>query len=189
MGLIWGFRTRCYCKSGACKPKGGHPIPSNASSILPSAALCIVDPRTLPSQHPASLCLPSMKSFPSTYFEFLFGLNLACIAVPLGRQNQNLPLTQYGHNKCARFTLPQAEHLLKFVTSFNAFPAMNLCRFFLCEVFFFGTALSIDSHKPDKIDGIPRVKCVGIAIGKLKRDAEMSCWDVFQAVLDRTVGW
>lgn len=100
-----------------------------------------------------------------------------------------ISLTQYGHNICARFTLPQAEHLLKFVTSFNAFPAMNLCRFFLCEVFFFGTALSIDSHKPDKIDGIPRVKCVGIVIGKLKKDAEMSCWDVFQTVLDRTVGW
>lgn len=66
---------------------------------------------------------------------------------------------------------------------------MNLWRFFLCEVFFFGTALSIDSHKPDKMDGILRVKFIGIAIDNLGRAAEMSCWEIFKALLVRIVGW
>ena len=67
------------------------------------------------------------------------------------------PSTQNGHSKCALFTLPQAEHLFKAVTSFNALPARNLCRFFLCDVFFFGTARSIDSHSPLSIEG--SLKC------------------------------
>ena len=32
------------------------------------------------------------------------------------------------------------------VTSFKALPARNRCRFFLYEVFFFGTALSMPCH-------------------------------------------
>lgn len=56
-----------------------------------------------------------------------------------------LPLTQYGHSTWANFTWPQAEHLLRAVTSFNAFPAICRCLFFICDVFFFGTARRTDS--------------------------------------------
>ena len=53
------------------------------------------------------------------------------------------------------------------VTSFNAFPARNLERFLLCEVFFFGTARSIDSHNPVNIEGTLKRVAEGssIAVG------------------------
>ena len=37
--------------------------------------------------------------------------------------------------------------------SFKAFPAICLCRFFMCEVFFLGTARRIDSQISDSRDG------------------------------------
>lgn len=64
-----------------------------------------------------------------------------------------IPLTQYGHRICARFTLPHAAHLFRFVRSFSAFPAMKRWRPFRCDVFFLGTALSMPSHMSD-IEGI-----------------------------------
>lgn len=76
------------------------------------------------------------------------------ITTPTLQQSQSdLPLTQKGHNRCALFTFPQAEHLFRAVTSFSPFPAKNLWRFFLWEVFFFGTARRIDPHSPASIDG------------------------------------
>jgi len=57
-----------------------------------------------------------------------------------------IPSTQYGHNICARFTLPHAEHRFSAVISFNPFPAMNRCRFLRYDVFFFGTAFNMPSH-------------------------------------------
>ena len=62
--------------------------------------------------------------------------------------------TQYGHRMCARFVLPQLEQVLSAVTSLSAFPAINLERFFMCDVFFFGTARSTESHMSEKIEGI-----------------------------------
>jgi hypothetical protein len=47
---------------------------------------------------------------------------------------------------CALFSRPQAEHLFSAVTSFKALPAICRCRFFMCDVFFFGTARRTDSH-------------------------------------------
>lgn len=47
---------------------------------------------------------------------------------------------------CIFLVWPQAGHLFKAVTSFNAFPAKSLCLFFMCEVFFFGTAFRIPSQ-------------------------------------------
>ena len=80
----------------------------------------------------------------------------------------DIPLTQYGHSKWALLTFPQAEHLFKLVTSFNALPAMNRDLFFICEVFFFGTARKIDSHIPDNNDGTLREKAAGaIAASKV----------------------
>lgn len=82
--------------------------------------------------------------------------NLYCTqsASPLAAQtSSDKPSTQKGHSKCALLTLPQAEHLFKAVTSLNALPARNLWRFFLCEVFFFGTARIIDSHISASIAG------------------------------------
>ena len=67
---------------------------------------------------------------------------------------ESLPCTQYGHNKCALLTFPHAEHLFKAVKSFSAFPAYCLCLFFIWDVFFFGTAFSIDSHNPSTRPGI-----------------------------------
>ena len=69
-----------------------------------------------------------------------------------------VPSTQYGHSKCALLTFPHAEHLFNAVTSFKAFPAYCLCLFFICEVFFFGTALSIDSQIPSTKLG--RFNCI-----------------------------
>jgi hypothetical protein len=56
---------------------------------------------------------------------------------------------QYGHNKCALFTLPHPEHLFSDVMSFNPLPAKNRWRFFRYDVFFFGTARSTDSQMSD----------------------------------------
>lgn len=55
----------------------------------------------------------------------------------------------------ARFGLPQPGHFTTSVTSFNALPAICLCRFFMCDVFFFGTARSIDSQMPDRSPETP----------------------------------
>lgn len=72
--------------------------------------------------------------------------------------NETLPRTQYGQSKCARFVVPQAGHLLRCVTSLSAFPARNRCLFFMCDVFFLGTARSIESQRPVKIFGSLKVK-------------------------------
>ena len=98
----------------------------------------------------------------------------------------DLPATQYGHNKCALLTFPHAEHLFRAVTSFNPFPAMNLWRFFLCEVFFFGTARSIDSHSPGSIGGIFKLMEMGTARADPNK-GWASCW-AKRAVRDRSVG-
>lgn len=68
-----------------------------------------------------------------------------------------------GHKVCIFFMPPQVGHLFRFVTSFRALPAICLCLFFMCEVFDFGTALSIPSHMSPKIEGIPATM-LGIAI-------------------------
>jgi len=39
------------------------------------------------------------------------------------------------------------------LTSFRAFPANCRCLFFICDVFFFGTAFSIPSHISEMIPG------------------------------------
>lgn len=72
------------------------------------------------------------------------------------RSSEYLPFTQYGHNTCPLFKCPQAEHLFNDVTSFSPLPAICLCLFFMCDVFFFGTARRIDSHKPSINPGILR---------------------------------
>lgn len=104
------------------------------------------------------------SSSPSTCLEFL---NSKVKLYPhFGLTSRSLPFTQYGHNKCALLTFPHAEHLFKLVTSFNAFPAINLERFFICDVFFFGTARSIDSHIPESRDGMLNCTAAGRASEK-----------------------
>ena len=51
-------------------------------------------------------------------------------------------------------TSPQAGHLHRELTSFNALPAICLCLFFMCDVFFLGTAFRIDSQISSRMDGI-----------------------------------
>jgi len=64
---------------------------------------------------------------------------------------------------CALFTLPHPEHLFNSVTSFKCFPEANCrCLFFMCEVFFFGTALNIDSHMSLRIEESPAIAATGI---------------------------
>lgn len=67
---------------------------------------------------------------------------------------------------------PQAEHLFNAVTSFIAFPASSLDRFFECEVFFFGTAFNIDSHNPSMNPGTFNEIAEGMPI---ERDGRRGC--------------
>jgi hypothetical protein len=83
--------------------------------------------------------------------------------------------TQYGHRRCALFTFPQAEHLFSAVTSFNAFPAICRCRLFECGVFFLGTARRIDSHIPDRRDGMLRFRAAGSKAGTAGRNRRTNC--------------
>lgn len=55
---------------------------------------------------------------------------------------------------CIFLVPPQAGHLLRFVTSLSALPAICLCLFFMCEVFDLGTALRMPSQMSPRIDGI-----------------------------------
>lgn len=66
----------------------------------------------------------------------------------------SLLATQCGHSICALFVRPQPEHVLSAVTSLSALPAICLCLFFMCDVFFFGTARNTDSQMSDTSDGI-----------------------------------
>lgn len=59
-----------------------------------------------------------------------------------------------GHRWCIFLVSPHAGHLHSSVTSFKALPAICLCLFLECDVFFFGTALSIPSQMPSSRDGI-----------------------------------
>lgn len=61
---------------------------------------------------------------------------------------------QVGHNVCIFLVLPHEGHLLRFVTSFRPLPAICLCRFFMCDVFFFGTAFRIPSHISSSSEGM-----------------------------------
>jgi len=86
-----------------------------------------------------------------------------------------LPLTQYGHSKWALFVWPQAEHLFNARTSFIPFPAICRDLFFMCEVFFFGTARNIPSHNPSNISGMLSCMAAGIAKVILGRTGRDSC--------------
>jgi hypothetical protein len=79
--------------------------------------------------------------------------------------------TQYGHSTCALFVLPHALHLFKAVTSRRCFPeASNRCRFFICEVFFLGTALRSPSQRSPIIPGM------GIVMAGSNDAESRRCW-------------
>ena len=61
---------------------------------------------------------------------------------------------QVGHNVCIFLVLPHEGHLLRLLTSFRPLPAICLCRFFICDVFFFGTAFRIPSHISSSSEGM-----------------------------------
>ena len=126
---------------------------------------CTFLSRPMVPQHLSFFPLSShqIRSWASTSVESLITINQPHAI--FWKLHQTLPLTQNGHNRCALFTFPQAEHLLRAVTSLSAFPAMNRWRFFLCDVFFFGTARNTDSHSPSRIDGIPRRMAIGAPVG------------------------
>ena len=64
-------------------------------------------------------------------------------------------ITQYGQSTCALFVLPQLEHLFNAVTSLKCLPEASCrCRFFICDVFFLGTALSKPSQRSPSKAGI-----------------------------------
>ena len=70
---------------------------------------------------------------------------------------KDLLCTQNGQSTCALFALPHALHLFNAVTSLRCFPAaICRCRFFMCEVFFLGTALRIPSQRSENSEGIGR---------------------------------
>jgi hypothetical protein len=64
---------------------------------------------------------------------------------------------------CAFFGRRHAGHWTRLWKSFNALPANCLCLFFICEVFFFGTALNIPSHISEMTPGMFKVM-VGIVM-------------------------
>lgn len=65
--------------------------------------------------------------------------------------------------------MPQAEQVFRFTTSFNAFPARNLDRFLLCDVFFLGTARNIESQRSDRREEKP--DCMAKVVGNIVRDS------------------
>ena len=69
---------------------------------------------------------------------------------------------------CAFFGFPHAGHRTRLLTSFKALPANCLCLFFICEVFFFGTARSMPSHISEIAPGMFKVMA-GIVILALGR--------------------
>ena len=93
--------------------------------------------------------------------------------------------TQYGHNTCALFTFPHAEHLFNAVTSLIPLPAMNLCLFFMCDVFFFGTARSTDSHMSPSSDGIAAIDAKGIGILTEEGNGCCNLWRSGNVTADR----
>lgn len=74
------------------------------------------------------------------------------------------------------------------VTSFNALPAMNLERFLLCDVFFFGTARRIDSHISASNDGRFRCRVEGIAMEGMAKIGKQSCLDTTEIVRSGCIG-
>lgn len=92
--------------------------------------------------------------------------------------------TQSGHSRCARFGLPQPEHLFILLTSFKALPAYCLWRFFICDVFFFGTARSMEPQISDRKEGTLREI---VAVPNIEGGMEVYSWesgDVGPAVED-----
>lgn len=59
----------------------------------------------------------------------------------------HIPCTQWGHSVWARLIWPQPGHRLRLFTSFKALPAICRWRFFIWEVFFFGTARRTESQR------------------------------------------
>lgn len=78
-------------------------------------------------------------------------------------QKEHILPIQCGHRVCIFFVCPHAGHLFNAVTSLRAFPASNLCRFFMCEVFFLGTARRTPSQISPNIPGM-LWSAAGIAI-------------------------
>jgi hypothetical protein len=70
---------------------------------------------------------------------------------------------------CAFFGFPHAGHWTRLLTSFNALPANCRCLFFICDVFFFGTARSIPSHISKMAPGIFKLMAgiVMLALGRI----------------------
>jgi hypothetical protein len=72
---------------------------------------------------------------------------------------------------CALLVLPHALHLFNAVTSRRCFPeAICRCRFFICDVFFLGTALSRPSQRSPIRAGIGTR-----AAGSIDADARRRC--------------
>jgi len=64
------------------------------------------------------------------------------------RQSFWILFTHDAQRVCSNFESPQASHRVRFVLSSNALPTNCLFRFFEWDVFFFGTARRIESHRP-----------------------------------------
>lgn len=85
-------------------------------------------------------------------------------------------LVHVGHNVCIFLVPPQAGHLFRFVTSFRPLPAICLCLFFMCDVFFLGTALRMPSHMSPSNDGIPEM-AAGIEMASADMEGNWNCCD------------
>ena len=108
----------------SCRPRSHHSAASSLGLL------------GVPVHHPPESCFPGQ-----------------CPCDPARSGSYSLAV-QCGQRWCIRLISPQAGHLHRELTSFNALPAICLCLFFMCDVFFLGTAFRIDSQMSSRMDGI-----------------------------------
>ncbi|KAI0440953.1 hypothetical protein F4803DRAFT_442964 [Xylaria telfairii] len=104
-----------------------------------------------------SMALPSTPDMPD------YGVSLP--GQQQAERGHDSRLVHAEHNVCIFLGPPHAGHLLRFVTSFKALPAICLCLFFMCDVFFLGTALRMPSHMSPSNEGMLEI-AAGIAMAR-----------------------
>lgn len=115
-------------------------------------------------QDPVRYCLESQSflivisaALARLFSSSIFFISAICVSIGPHHNIRNwrdsLPM-QCSHRWCIFLTPPHTGHLHNDVTSLSAFPAICLCLFFECDVFFFGTALRIPSQIPSSSDGM-----------------------------------
>ena len=139
-----------------------------------------------PSIIPLQTLLHSFFSLASLFIISLSSVSRVSMRAISPRLGPYSLAVQCGHRWCILLISPQAGHLHREFTSFNALPAICLCLFFMCDVFFLGTALRIDSQMSSRIDGIdgrPSWKPTGTARVRDGKSGSEN-WRTWSCILD-----